>query len=210
MKTVGEILKSERLRQGKTLTEIHELIKISPENLVALEHNNFNKLPADTFIKGFIRSYAVCLNLDPDKLLAIFRRDWIVAKQKEIIPKGLADPLVESGNNWKSKLGFLGILAIVLLSFLSFGFYQFSKFFAPPKLEITSPQNNQPINGDIVEVKGKASNDASVYVNDKLIDIDDNGNFYYEWHVLTGENLVTVSAKDRKGRTTILQRRIER
>ncbi len=122
MKTVGEILKSERLKQGKTLTEIHELIKISPENLVSLEHNNFNKLPADTFIKGFIRSYAICLNLDPDKLLAIFRRDWIVAKQKEIIPKGLADPLVESGYNWKSKLGFLGFLGIVLLIFLSFGF----------------------------------------------------------------------------------------
>jgi cytoskeleton protein RodZ len=53
----GSYLKHERELRGVSLEEISGATKIHIRFLQALEDNQFDELPGEVFIKGYIRSY---------------------------------------------------------------------------------------------------------------------------------------------------------
>jgi cytoskeleton protein RodZ len=61
---IGSSLKDARLRQGVDLAEAELATKIRSKYLRALEEERFDVLPAQTYVKGFLRSYAEYLGLD--------------------------------------------------------------------------------------------------------------------------------------------------
>src|SRR5687767_10880947 len=61
---IGSSLKEARLRQGVDLNEAEAATKIRAKYLRALEDESFDVLPAQTYVKGFLRSYADYLGLD--------------------------------------------------------------------------------------------------------------------------------------------------
>jgi cytoskeleton protein RodZ len=73
--TVGERLREARERQKVTLHAIAEKTNISVRFLDAIEKNQFDKLPGGIFTRGFIRSYATQVGLDPDATVAQFLSD---------------------------------------------------------------------------------------------------------------------------------------
>jgi len=73
--TVGERLREARERQKVSLHAIAEKTNISVRFLDAIEKNQFDKLPGGIFTRGFIRSYASLVGLDPDGMVAQFLSD---------------------------------------------------------------------------------------------------------------------------------------
>ncbi|MEE8403593.1 MAG: RodZ domain-containing protein [Candidatus Hydrothermarchaeaceae archaeon] len=69
MPSFGEYLKRERELREISLRAVSDETKISYRYLQALEEDNESKLPAEVFIKGFIRSYAGYIGLDPDEAI---------------------------------------------------------------------------------------------------------------------------------------------
>lgn len=65
MSGIGSYLKRERELRGISLEEISKVTKIGLRILKALESDDFDSLPAPIFVKGFIRSYATYVGLDP-------------------------------------------------------------------------------------------------------------------------------------------------
>ena len=61
MQKSGEKLRSERLKKGYTLERIEHEIKIKKTVLSKIEEGDFKNLPPSTFVKGFIRNYAIFL-----------------------------------------------------------------------------------------------------------------------------------------------------
>ncbi len=61
---IGSSLREARLRQGFDLVEAEAATKIRSKYLRALEDERFELLPAQTYVKGFLRSYADYLGLD--------------------------------------------------------------------------------------------------------------------------------------------------
>ena len=61
---IGYSLKAARERQGIGLPEAELATKIRAKYLRALEEEDFATLPADTYARGFLRSYAEYLGLD--------------------------------------------------------------------------------------------------------------------------------------------------
>jgi cytoskeleton protein RodZ len=61
---IGNSLREARLRQSLELTEAELATKIRGKYLRALEDEQFNLLPAQTYVKGFLRTYAEWLGLD--------------------------------------------------------------------------------------------------------------------------------------------------
>jgi cytoskeleton protein RodZ len=61
---IGNSLREARLRQGLDFPEIEQATKIRPKYLRALEDEQFDILPGQTYVKGFLRSYAEYLGLD--------------------------------------------------------------------------------------------------------------------------------------------------
>jgi len=76
--TVGEYLKRERKLREITLQEVAEGTKISIRSLESIEANRFADLPAEVFLRGFVRSYAAYIGIDPED--AILRLEDDMAK----------------------------------------------------------------------------------------------------------------------------------
>jgi hypothetical protein len=61
---IGSSLREARNRQHLDLTEVEQATKIRGRYLQALEEEAFDVLPAQTYVKGFLRTYADYLGLD--------------------------------------------------------------------------------------------------------------------------------------------------
>ncbi|MDR3087946.1 MAG: DUF4115 domain-containing protein [Azoarcus sp.] len=66
----GEILKKAREARGESLSNVAQALKLSAQQLRALESGKLDALPGLTFARGFLRNYARYLNVDPEPLLA--------------------------------------------------------------------------------------------------------------------------------------------
>ena len=72
MKRTGEILKKEREARGLSLQEIGLSLKINSKILKAIEEGDATRLPAKTFLRGFVQSYAGYLRLNVEDVLKVF------------------------------------------------------------------------------------------------------------------------------------------
>ena len=70
MSSIGNILRTERETQGRTLTEVSKAVYIKTKYLSALEEENFAVIPGEVYVKGFIRAYASYLGMDGEELVA--------------------------------------------------------------------------------------------------------------------------------------------
>ena len=70
MSSIGNILRTERETQGRTLTEVSKAGYIKTKYLSALEEENFAAIPGEVYVKGFIRAYASYLGMDGEELVA--------------------------------------------------------------------------------------------------------------------------------------------
>jgi cytoskeleton protein RodZ len=61
---IGNSLREARYRQQLELSEVEQATKIRSRYLRALEEESFDALPAQTYVKGFLRTYADYLGLD--------------------------------------------------------------------------------------------------------------------------------------------------
>jgi cytoskeletal protein RodZ len=61
---IGNSLREARLRQSLEFADVERVTKIRPKYLRALEDEQFETLPAQTYVKGFLRTYAEFLGLD--------------------------------------------------------------------------------------------------------------------------------------------------
>lgn len=68
-------MKAERLRKNLTLKDISRTTRISVFILETLEGDHEDFSPPLTYARGFLRAYALELELDPDEILSIFEQD---------------------------------------------------------------------------------------------------------------------------------------
>jgi len=61
---IGNTLREARLRRGLDIADCEQATKIRAKYLRALEEEQFDVLPAPTYVKGFLRTYAEYLGLD--------------------------------------------------------------------------------------------------------------------------------------------------
>jgi cytoskeleton protein RodZ len=61
---IGNSLREARLRQGLEFVEVEQATKIRGKYVRALEDEQFEILPGQTYVKGFLRTYAEYLGLD--------------------------------------------------------------------------------------------------------------------------------------------------
>ena len=73
LSTIGEALRSAREAQGKSLDEAALATRIRSSYLQALEDEQFGELGGSVYAKGFLRSYAGYLGIDPAPLLEAYR-----------------------------------------------------------------------------------------------------------------------------------------
>ncbi len=83
MTKLGELLKAEREKRGLSLHEIGMNLKINPKILKAIEDGNPADLPAKTFLRGFIKSYAQHMRLDLKMVMDMFQEEYGTTRPEE-------------------------------------------------------------------------------------------------------------------------------
>ena len=115
-KSVGSLLRQERLAQKGKLPEISENLRINHEHLKALEEDNANGLPGLAYAVGFIRSYADYLGLDSESLIAQYK------SQTSGISNGLDFPVTEDDYELPSFILVSGLLVVSTIVYLFWAF----------------------------------------------------------------------------------------
>jgi cytoskeletal protein RodZ len=68
---LGRILSETRIARGLTLDEVERDTRIAKRYLEALEHEEFDALPAPIYCRAFLRTYAQYLGLDGNEILRL-------------------------------------------------------------------------------------------------------------------------------------------
>jgi cytoskeleton protein RodZ len=72
---IGPLLRETRVRKGLTFADIEAVTRINRHYLEALEAEHYDVLPAPVYARGFLRSYARVLGLDPQEAVSMMPAD---------------------------------------------------------------------------------------------------------------------------------------
>lgn len=89
MKITGELLKSERIKKDLSIQDVAYALKLSSRIIQAIESGDTDELPAKTFVRGFVKSYADYLKIDSEAVLKQFQEEM---GSTHPVPKTIAAP----------------------------------------------------------------------------------------------------------------------
>jgi len=85
MATMGEKFVAARERKKHSLSRAAALTRIKIQHLERMEQDDFSKMPAPTYAKGFIRMYAELLDLDPEPLVREYLDEHLDADAASVV-----------------------------------------------------------------------------------------------------------------------------
>ncbi len=77
------VLKRGREKKGLSVRELAQELKVPSHIITALEEQQYEKLPSDTYVAGYIRAYAGLLGLNPDGLIKDYKQDKAFRQRSE-------------------------------------------------------------------------------------------------------------------------------
>ncbi len=119
MTPLGETLQRARLARGVTLEEAERTTRISRRYLEALENENFGLLPAPVYARGFLRTYARYLGLEPSDLLPLFPVGYLDVPLLEPMPR-VTTPRTWPGSGLLAA-AVVGMLLVVVVGLYALG-----------------------------------------------------------------------------------------
>jgi curved DNA-binding protein CbpA len=75
----GPVIKLLREQRGLSVRNIAEMTKVSVRYLELIEEENFKKLPARAYVRGFLMLYAKALGYDPDRMTSDYLKRYDTA-----------------------------------------------------------------------------------------------------------------------------------
>jgi cytoskeletal protein RodZ len=199
--TLGQVFKRYRESEGLKIAQIEKDLKISHRMIEALEADNYKVLPDDLYVKNIIKSYARYLELDYNRLLSLYS----LAKEQAPRPTEIkAKPVKVLLTPQRVRNVIIALVVLILFGYLSWQLFQ---IFDAPDLTVFQPEKDAVITQNYIEVKGKSEKEARVYINDKEVFLNANGEFQATLDLQKGLNLITIRAvKKRSAQSTIYRK----
>ena len=92
MEEIGRTLRETRERLGLTLEEAERTIRIRASMLGALERGEFDSLPSEVQVRGFLHNYAEFLGIDPEALLRQYDESKQPKQRRSLVARGSSKP----------------------------------------------------------------------------------------------------------------------
>lgn len=150
MSPLGETLRRARLAKGISFEDAERVTRIPRKYLEALELENFGILPAPVYARGFLRSYAGYLGLDPAELLPFFPVGHVDEPKLDPLPQ------VQQPRTWNTS-GLIGVGVVAFLILLVVALYSIGKQSSSPSF-VSQPQTNAGSGNVIVAPAGNEQN----------------------------------------------------
>jgi hypothetical protein len=122
---IGSSLREARLRQNLDFPELEERTKIRPKYLRALEDERFDILPAPTYVRGFLRSYADSLGLDGQPFVDEYNSRFTVGEDDAPLRARRAPPPRRERGPRESRMAVVALFAIAIVTALVIAAWKF-------------------------------------------------------------------------------------
>jgi cytoskeletal protein RodZ len=83
------------MEKGWSVQEVSKKTKIRVKYIEAMEKGEWKAFPGPVYIAGFVKSYAEALDLNSEKLMILFKREYVAEYPDQILPDGLTQDVVK-------------------------------------------------------------------------------------------------------------------
>ncbi len=140
VQSVGHILRRARIAKGMSIDDVSRQLRISIQQVEAIEKEDFGKLPGRTFLRGFIRNYANLVQLDSAPLLQMLPESVPIISTYERTP--LTNKQISFSSNRESS-GNNRLIIIIILFAVILGAYFISENIDWNKVPDSSAMSNE-------------------------------------------------------------------
>lgn len=224
--TLSKVLREARVAAGLSLEKLSELTKIPAKYIIYLEEENYEGLPAEIYVKGFLRQCSFYLKIDPQPLIDLYTKEFNIRsniKKSLFMFPGSANNNSRRMNrrvgnyaNSYSRPHFVitpklifAIMTIALVAIIGYYFwYQIRSFVSGPAITIFEPAADKVIKESMVILSGKADPQSVLKINGTAVSLSAEGTFHQTLYLNKGANYIKLIAINRQGRTSEILRRI--
>lgn len=209
--TLGEKFKKVREHNRLDIKEISEELQVRVKYLELLEQGHFDRLPADVYVRGILKNYAGYLGIPVDQALKLYDKERDVynnvkesEERKEQHKTGTPKVVITPRT-----------IKVILVIFIALGFFiyllwQVVNLTSAPELTIISPAADETIDSSTLDIVGNAEPETIVTINGQQIGIERDGSFRETVSLQEGINIVRISAVNKLGRETVIERNVLR
>jgi transcriptional regulator with XRE-family HTH domain len=200
--SLGERLRKYRLDYHMSLTEVSRATRIQTKYLDAIERGDYAHLPAEVYLRGFLRSYARHLGIDEEAILKMY------GKEKNIEANLGRDRTASTAPPQSGRPAFIltarSLWTVVVVLILSgVAVYlgrEFRNFAGTPRLFVYEPSDQAVLDTNEVIVRGSTEKGVRVLINDEPALVDGAGEFVEKLLLQPGINTINVKALNRFGK----------
>jgi cytoskeletal protein RodZ len=203
IETLGEYLGQMRVQLNMDVKTVSLLTQIKPQYLEQLEKGNWEKLPADVYIRGFLKSLAQLYHVQEQVLIDQYDKEHGFGQVKK--------PTVHESRfriSFTPKTVIIGLTIILSLAAVTYVASQISSVLTPPLLELNEPGSDVNIQGNSVIFSGRAEIGADVRINEQAVLTDKNGEFTENLILSAGLNVIEIAVKNKFNKESRITRRV--
>lgn len=164
IKTPGTLLQEAREVKKLSQTEIAKQICLSLQRVKELEKDNYSNIAALIYVRGYLRAYARCVGISPDKVMAAFDASALekeferVKAQEEKPVKHQSVPVIARSTRMINTKAVHWITILILLALVIFlGIWWQGKKRIISQLHVITPQSEEslPLNPTALPSSGE-------------------------------------------------------
>lgn len=168
MNKVGSILSEARRQKGVDIAQVEQDTNIERIYIEALENDDYQKMPAEAYIVGFLRNYAEYLGLNPDDIIRQYKSLKIEDTE---VPQEILLPKKKIGGGVKVLVFVIFVLFIIGVVYLSLVFFLSHRPVISDdisKVE-TIPEKNGTKKKEIYEITQDVLFEKEVFSGDEIV-----------------------------------------
>jgi cytoskeleton protein RodZ len=135
----GLLLATERQRQGLSVGDVAAKLRMGIHQVEALENADYARLPTGTFLRGFVRSYAKLLGLDPQQALGLLEHTHSANPKPTIVVPSQNIKFTHPGEQFSTPRARAALIVILILAFAAGAWYWWA-FIRPEQIAAAQAQ----------------------------------------------------------------------
>lgn len=159
----GQLLAQAREQAQLTLQEVAEALHMSVSKVRAIEADDYAKLNVNTFVRGYLRSYAILVKINPAELIAAYEQQ---VGTSELLPS--VNYYAGKASSGRKAWVFIGSLVLLLAILLLISIWFFGNRITPPPTLSSAPLEpaqtllNAPVQANPLATATNASEENAI------------------------------------------------